>query len=296
LFFVTTMEEESRVRMAAEGLLDAWTAVGNNNDTVVDDTPFLHPACSVLVLSSSSSDDGEKGYQIVAGRRHSVPKQPEGAVFQSPLPTTVKSVKILDVGSRSAASVHIGHAVSAASSSSGQQLHGWLVFLLEDGHHHQGDWKCISAALSSTKAAKQIQPADVIKVVDLTWNGYRQANRDCDGTAMARAFHETCRLTYVLNGRVEIIDQITFCNKVANRYKQEEAHRPYAHLQNDPCGAVGRQDSLLAVEFAASGDVAMVTLRVGHPPFLWTDLLTCAKIQGQWWICHKSSCNEPFLL
>lgn len=47
----------------------------------------------------------------------------------------------------------------------------------------------------------------------------------------------------------------------------------------------------------------MVTLRVGHPPCLWTDLLTCCKVVTsphdnqllpRWWIMHKSSCHEDF--
>ena len=39
----------------------------------------------------------------------------------------------------------------------------------------------------------------------------------------------------------------------------------------------------------------MVTLKVGHPPMLWTDVLTCARLGERWWIVAKSSCSEPLL-
>ena len=44
-------------------------------------------------------------------------------------------------------------------------------------------------------------------------------------------------------------------------------------------------------------------LKVGHPPMLWTDVLTCARLGGsgsggssnRWWIVAKSSCSQPLL-
>lgn len=69
-------------------------------------------------------------------------------------------------------------------------------------------------------------------------------------------------------------------------------HAPYAHLRDDP--RVAAEDSLLSVTFATP-DVCMVVLKVGHPPMLWTDVLTCARVAEKWWIVAKSSCSEPLL-
>ena len=78
---------------------------------------------------------------------------------------------------------------------------------------------------------------------------------------------------------------------ITSRYSSP-MHAPYAHLRHDPC--VAAQDTLLGVTFS-SADVAMVVLKVGHPPCLWTDVLTCARLDGKWWIVAKSSCMEPLL-
>ena len=66
----------------------------------------------------------------------------------------------------------------------------------------------------------------------------------------------------------------------------------YDLMRDDPRAAA--QDTLISVAFAAP-DVAMVVLKVGHPPMLWTDVLTCAIVGGKWWIVAKSSCSEPLL-
>jgi hypothetical protein len=80
---------------------------------------------------------------------------------------------------------------------------------------------------------------------------------------------------------------------VTHRYERPP-HNAYAHLQEDPRAAQG--DSLEAIAFATPS-IAMVTLRIGHPPTLWTDYLTVAKLHNnRWWIVHKSSCSEPFLV
>jgi hypothetical protein len=64
-------------------------------------------------------------------------------------------------------------------------------------------------------------------------------------------------------------------------------------LKEDP--RVGDGDTLVSMEFVTP-QLAMVILKVGHPPFLWTDLLTCARIcehgNKRWWIVHKSSDSE----
>jgi hypothetical protein len=125
----------------------------------------------------------------------------------------------------------------------------------------------------------------------------------------------------------------------------EEIHHPYRHLQDHP--DVGNWDGIQSIDFcgggggssdggggggldecesyssfSASPDLSVVVLTVGHPPFLWTDVLVCAKLeeciekkeeergddggghkngetavsrkkQKKWWIVHKSSDNQP---
>lgn len=167
-----------------------------------------------------------------------------------------------------------------------------MVLLLD-----KGTWKAISLALSDNceQRGTVVLPETIHQVTKLVWDGYCGANRACDGAAMAQVFHETCRLTYSdLEQTIQIKDQRTFCEKVSTRYESEAPHVPYAHLKNDP--RASECDSILSIDFCTNV-VALVTLKVGHPPFLWTDFLTCARLDdGKWWIVHKSSCNEPFLM
>jgi len=204
-------------------------------------------------------------------------------------------------------------------------------------------WKCISVVLSvndtlmnrtgSCPTKTVPQPQDFVDVTSLVWDGYCSANRQCDGKLMSESFHHTCRLTYSMlvkqqvpqaqqnndkpkdkktNYQIVICESDKFYEKVQGRYVTEEMHLPFKHLQNHP--DVGKWDDIQSIEFCCSSggvtarssspDLAVVVLTVGHPPFLWTDMLICAKIaeeedgDGQekkkkWWIVHKSSENEP---
>ena len=241
-----------------------------------------------------------------------------------------------------------------------RQLPGFWFFFRTgyDNDEERSKWQCISAAfsssasISSTTTAKpssstatpsKVLPQDIVDVMKLTWDGYCAANRACDGHAMAKVFHPTCRLTYAVaaavaqhnnknDSSVHVKDQNEFCRMVTHRYDAPSSssspknssisnpHYAYRHLlqtdKNDQGLVVSQGDSILSVEFA-SPVIALVTLRVGHPPFLWTDLLTVAKLssswkgdddksnsdtaaqqqqqqqqQPQWWIVHKSSCSE----
>lgn len=175
----------------------------------------------------------------------------------------------------------------------GREFTGFLVFLKEKGGSGVF-WKCISTAVAHT-SNEQILPSSYEEVNSLTWDGYCHANLTCDGKLMANYFHQTCRLTYTgQDDRITICESEVFYDKVSGRYENEAAHKPYRHLKNDP--RLGDTNTLLSVEFASS-QLAMVTLKVGHPPFLWTDLLTVGRIfddgKTQWWIIHKSSDSEP---
>uniref|UniRef100_A0A7S3L1Q0 Uncharacterized protein n=1 Tax=Amphora coffeiformis TaxID=265554 RepID=A0A7S3L1Q0_9STRA len=114
-------------------------------------------------------------------------------------------------------------------------------------------------------------------------------------------------MTYSYQGNIQIIHQARFCEMVTNRYTDPQLpHKPFAHLleSEEHAHLLSAGDSLQGIEFVTP-DLALVELRVGHPPFLWTDLLTCARLSkseddtdggGRWWIVHKSSENVPFLL
>jgi Putative lumazine-binding len=125
----------------------------------------------------------------------------------------------------------------------------------------------------------------------MVWDGYCDANNSCRGDLMKRCFHEQCRLTYVDDSdNLQIMDCDSFCHMVTHRYTLD-AHKPYEHWKD----SARDKTSLISIDFATP-DLAMVMLKVGHPPFLWTDLLTCMKIDSaRWWIVHKSSCHEDFV-
>ncbi|CAE8600851.1 unnamed protein product [Polarella glacialis] len=186
---------------------------------------------------------------------------------------SVLSVLVLEQGLAAAAHVaYPGHA-------------GWLTLLKGER------WLVISAIVSAVVPGA-VSPADVGALMGACWDGYCSANRACDGDKMAEIFHPLCRLTFATEeDTIVIMSQEDFVEKVRSRY-ETPMHRPYAHLRHDPRAAA--HDTLLGCSFATA-DVAMVTLKVGHPPCLWTDLLCCAKLMGRWWIVAKSSCSEPFL-
>ena len=197
---------------------------------------------------------------------------------------------------------------------------GWLTLLLEGG-----SWAVISDVTSKVERPFTISPREMTAALSACWEEYCGANRVCDGARMAQIFHPLCRLTYTgpdgsvvikpraltpciksnvatlaarfasslhVRARLSAFAEDVFVTMVSERYSTP-LHAPYAHLQGDP--RVGAHDTLLGVTFATP-DVAMVVLKVGHPPMLWTDVLTCARLAGdRWWIVAKSSCSEPLL-
>jgi hypothetical protein len=203
----------------------------------------------------------------------------------------VMSLNILPVGGKNAATAHVVV---------GDTWSGWMVLLKT-----ALGWQCISAAFSALLPSQQphtgtvVLPVDFYDVVKLSWDGYCAANVACDGAGMQQFFHPECRLTYVdPENQVVIKNQVTFCDMVTHRYEERDdgtinPHYSFRHLQKDPRSR--EATSLCAIQFATPV-IAMVTLKVGHAPYLWTDLLTVAKLGDKWWIVHKSSCSEPFLV
>jgi hypothetical protein len=257
---------EEDLRLAAES---AWNAFSDYN--VIHQN--IHPDCAVVVLS----EDGT----YVEGLIKKV-MWPQNILNQT---LAVDSVKASSVGKQSSSSVKVR--IGAG------EYTGFFVFLKEN---EAGDliWRCISVALGP-RIKEQIIPKSYEEVNRLTWDGYSHANRICDGELMSTYFHRTCRLTYTgPSDRIVICNSKEFCEKVSGRYEKEELHMAYAHLKNSPL--LDDANSLLSIDFS-SAQIAMVLLRIGHPPFLWTDSLTCARIlengEMKWWIMHKASDNEP---
>lgn len=157
-------------------------------------------------------------------------------------------------------------------------------------------WTVVSVVIS-TILAETIDPSSFAAVTSMCWDGYCKANRALNGEQMARVFHPLCRLIFVGgNGKIVSFSQEQFCSMVTDRYSLD-LHKNYAHLQNDPRAAAG--DTMLGITFI-SPQLAVVTLKVGHPPCLWTDLFTVARLsdaaeETKWWIVHKSSTHEKLL-
>jgi hypothetical protein len=290
---------EADVRLAALGALETWSRPSDNvsTDDASPPSPFVHPDCAFCIKSTPT--DGTAQPVVHFGRGLQPPAGSANAFLannnnNNNNDAVVDYVKVLAAGQRSAASCQV----------SGDGYAGFLVLLL-CGIDDNKVWTCISAVLATVPDARTctMLPAAFAGVAALTMDGYGRANRACDGARMAEHFHETCRLTYVdkANGTVKIINAPTFCQMVEHRYEMP-LHAPYAHLKHD-IALLSQTDSLLSIDFCTP-DVALVTLRVGHPPFLWTDVLTCCQLPSsdhdngdpRWWIVAKSSESEPFLL
>lgn len=254
---------EPQLRAAATRLWEAF----QHSQTGSCET--IHPDCVVLIVHDANGT-------FTTGK-HTTIQWPD-AMLACDL-----EIQFIKAGKQSSSCIQI---------KIGREFAGFFVFLQEK----DGDamiWKCISVAVGVSNNG-QILPSSYEQINLLTWDGYCHANRICDGNLMSQYFHRTCRLTYTdQDDRITICESKAFCEKVTGRYENEDPHKPYRHLKNDP--RLGDANTLLSIEFATP-QLAMVKLKVGHPPFLWTDLLTCARITEnekiQWWIVHKSSDNE----
>jgi len=169
----------------------------------------------------------------------------------------------------------------------------FLVFLRDaDG------WRIISKVFAG-KPLSQAQlsprpmlPADFSAVASAVWDGYLAANRAGDAAKMREVFHPSARLTEVADEAVQVIASEEFLALVRDRWSLPQ-HEPYAHLRADPRAEAA--DTLLGVEFAGP-DLALATLRVGFPPFLYTDVLTLARLGSEWMIVAKTSMSAAFLV
>ena len=142
----------------------------------------------------------------------------------------------------------------------------------------------------------KITPVNLVGPATACWDEYCAANRACDGTAMAKIFHEQSRLMFVNEeGNIVQFSSLEFCQKVQDRY-QREPHAQYAAWK-DQIDVVSACDTLQGCSMICP-NLALVRLRVAHPPFLWSDLLICAKLakeNDKWWIVAKCSDHEEFI-
>lgn len=158
-------------------------------------------------------------------------------------------------------------------------------------------WRIISKTYSSRalgappSVAHRTEPADVAAVSAALWGGYVAAGRVCDVEGMKRVFHPACRLTFATDQSLVIVSSAEFCDEYVGRRWQRMPHAPYAHLKDDE--RISGGDTLVSVSFAGPR-VARAILKVGYPPFLYTDVLLLLKLDDEWWIVAKSSANQPF--
>jgi Putative lumazine-binding len=159
------------------------------------------------------------------------------------------------------------------------------------------NWVVISVVVTNKTPSTPVTSSDFQGPLKICWDDYCTANRACDGGAMAKVFHPSCRLTYSSSAHnddsVVVKSSAEFCRMVTGRYDMEPMHMPYAAYRDDPAAAAG--DTLQGVSMI-SPTLALVRLKVGHPPCLWSDLLVCAKVLDQWWIVAKSSSSESFII
>jgi hypothetical protein len=187
-------------------------------------------------------------------------------------------------------------------------------------------WVVISVVMT-TKSTTPVTSLDLQGPIEACWDQYCSANRACDGAAMAQVFHPYCRLTYASSAtairnssfsereqetglevlQVHVKSCAEFLSMVSHRY-ETEPHIAYAAYHRNEPEKVAACDTLQGISMAAP-TLGVVRLKVGHPPFLWSDFLVCAKIQNDddnsstraansnsWWIVSKSSSSEPFMV
>ena len=267
------------IRESATKCLDIWLKTGNDDD---DEHSSIHSACRAVWI------DQQGKYQACNGSDFDISHLVNGSNdARGSSAITIKSVD----------RVHAGNDQTAATVlATVNGVCGWMVLLEESPMI----WTCISAAFGPLQEAYKPSPQELAAVRTCAWDGYVASNRMCDGSRMAPYLHPDFRLTFVKHtvdaspeSHVMIIPKSDFLEMVTDRY-QRQPHADYAHLRDDPL--VAHFDEWISAIFATP-NVAMVKLKVGHPPLLWTDVLTCIKggPSGEWVIVHKSSCSEPLL-
>jgi hypothetical protein len=160
---------------------------------------------------------------------------------------------------------------------------------------------CVESTATASAPVRKITPSDFGEVTSAVWEGYVAAGRACDSEAMGEVFHPDSRLTYSSGGKINIVTSQDFCSMVENRWTMDP-YRSFSHIKNDP--RIAAADSLISADFAGP-NMAMVTLDIGYPPFLYHDVLVLLRLSqpisklsdsaNGWWIVAKSSDHEPWM-
>mmetsp|Transcript_22877 Transcript_22877/g.50008 ORF Transcript_22877/g.50008 Transcript_22877/m.50008 type:complete len:295 (+) Transcript_22877:133-1017(+) len=208
---------------------------------------------------------------------------------------SIHSFRLLD-GTTAAASLQV-----ALPSSAGPMLYQDILVLMNSGI----GWQIISKASKGRPLAEALEGAcpstqSDVSLLTSAATTYMRSNREADADGMAGVFHAASRLTFLANSDLVIVPANDFIARVRDRWSVP-MHAPYQHLRDDP--RTSAHDSLLSIDLV-DRDLAVVTLKVGFPPVLYTDILTFARLptcqdaQGascQFWIIAKSSINVPHL-
>ncbi len=299
--------------------------------TTNNDDHVAHPECVVLEVKTN----GKLVKHNCKRNEQEQEQRKQQECSRTPTVTTT-TVVIRNVWVLPTTAVVEYEKVSSGVASSSNSV-GYVTLLLQehalnDTTSQQQKWVVISVVMTA-KSTSPVTPVDLQGPIDACWDRYCSANRACDGKAMAQVFHPYCRLAYARsatttvpnsssytqdqekeNNGLEVLQvHIKSCSEflwmVSHRY-ETEAHMPYAtYHQNEP-QKVAAGDTLQGVSMVAP-TLALVRLKVGHPPFLWSDFLICAKIENDddsssiatdpvngssWWIVSKSSSSEPFMV
>ena len=156
-------------------------------------------------------------------------------------------------------------------------------------------WTVISLVFENLSGdLSKITPTDMAEPISACWDRYCVANRFCDTTAMADVFHSSSRLMFVDDkSNIQEFSSQEFCTLVKDRYQQPPHDKYAAYKSNHQI--TSERDTLQGCSMI-SPNLALVRLKVGHPPCLWSDLLVCAKLtDDKWWIVAKSSDHGEFI-
>ena len=133
---------------------------------------------------------------------------------------------------------------------------------------------CILAA-AGVMAAAGTQDDAAIRV---PLENYMKGHATGNGDFMRKAFHPDARMTYVNEGKLQIVPITDFIARFTGKPAADEALRK-RYIEN----------------ITASNDSAVATLVLDYPDVRFVDYMTLLKINGEWKIINKSFHKEPKL-
>lgn len=309
-------EDVMRVRGVSEECLRMWLN-GDSTGNLMN----IHNECQLVWIHNETAQRIQPNNMAIDWSKLSGCSDMESS-YHFPIesyPFMIKNVSILETAAAVRVTIKVGD----------RDVAGWMVFL-----NANENWKCISFYFSfgNSDNGEGESYVEFRKLRELTWGilenvdddddelntdnpneqmsdslrvGYRIANRTCNGIEMERVLHpEAFRLSEANrdNGTISVLEREIFCNDIVpNRYNNPESihyqekikYSVNTEMENKFEQLAASYDEIIFGEFATPV-VAMVKCKIGHPPALWTDFLTCAKLGEQWWIMDKVSCRQDF--